>query len=35
MSHSRSEELFRRAIEIIPGGVNSPVRKVVIKLKVD
>ncbi len=26
MSHSRSEELFRRAQEIIPGGVNSPVR---------
>ena len=26
MSHSKSEELFRRAQEIIPGGVNSPVR---------
>jgi glutamate-1-semialdehyde 2,1-aminomutase len=26
MNHSRSEELFRRAVEIIPGGVNSPVR---------
>jgi len=26
MNHSRSEELFRRAQEIIPGGVNSPVR---------
>jgi glutamate-1-semialdehyde 2,1-aminomutase len=26
MKHSRSEELFRRAVEIIPGGVNSPVR---------
>jgi glutamate-1-semialdehyde 2,1-aminomutase len=26
MNHSRSEELFRRALEIIPGGVNSPVR---------
>src|SRR5208283_3703781 len=26
MSHSRSEELFRKALEIIPGGVNSPVR---------
>src|SRR5260370_18003536 len=25
MNHSRSEELFRRAVEIIPGGVNSPV----------
>ena len=26
MSHSKSEELFRKAQEIIPGGVNSPVR---------
>src|ERR1700689_398776 len=26
MTHTRSEELFRRALEIIPGGVNSPVR---------
>src|ERR1700675_909656 len=26
MNHSRSEALFRRAVEIIPGGVNSPVR---------
>jgi glutamate-1-semialdehyde 2,1-aminomutase len=26
MKHSRSEELFRRAVEVIPGGVNSPVR---------
>jgi glutamate-1-semialdehyde 2,1-aminomutase len=26
MNHSRSEELFRRAQQIIPGGVNSPVR---------
>ena len=26
MNHSKSEELFRRAGEIIPGGVNSPVR---------
>jgi glutamate-1-semialdehyde 2,1-aminomutase len=26
MNHRRSEELFRRAGEIIPGGVNSPVR---------
>jgi glutamate-1-semialdehyde 2,1-aminomutase len=26
MNHSRSEELYRRAVEIIPGGVNSPVR---------
>ena len=26
MNHSRSEKLFRRAQEIIPGGVNSPVR---------
>jgi glutamate-1-semialdehyde 2,1-aminomutase len=26
MHHSRSEELFRRAVEKIPGGVNSPVR---------
>ncbi len=26
MNHSRSEELFRRAQELIPGGVNSPVR---------
>jgi glutamate-1-semialdehyde 2,1-aminomutase len=26
MKHSQSEELFRRAQEIIPGGVNSPVR---------
>jgi glutamate-1-semialdehyde 2,1-aminomutase len=26
MSHPKSEELFRRALEIIPGGVNSPVR---------
>jgi glutamate-1-semialdehyde 2,1-aminomutase len=26
VNHTRSEELFRRAQEIIPGGVNSPVR---------
>ena len=26
MKHSRSEELLRRAQQIIPGGVNSPVR---------
>src|ERR1700736_2935748 len=26
MSHQKSKELFRRALEIIPGGVNSPVR---------
>ena len=26
MSHCKSEELFRKAVEIIPGGVNSPVR---------
>ncbi len=26
MTHRKSEELFRRAVEIIPGGVNSPVR---------
>ena len=26
MNHTHSEELFRRAQEIIPGGVNSPVR---------
>ena len=26
MNHSKSEQLFRRAQEIIPGGVNSPVR---------
>src|SRR5579871_877871 len=26
MNHSKSEELFRLAQEIIPGGVNSPVR---------
>jgi len=26
MTHTKSEELFRRAQEIIPGGVNSPVR---------
>jgi glutamate-1-semialdehyde 2,1-aminomutase len=26
MNHFQSEELFRRAQEIIPGGVNSPVR---------
>jgi glutamate-1-semialdehyde 2,1-aminomutase len=26
MNHSKSEELFRRSQEIIPGGVNSPVR---------
>jgi glutamate-1-semialdehyde 2,1-aminomutase len=26
MNHVKSEELFRRAQEIIPGGVNSPVR---------
>jgi glutamate-1-semialdehyde 2,1-aminomutase len=26
MNHSRSEELFRRAQKLIPGGVNSPVR---------
>ena len=25
-THNRSEELFTRAIELIPGGVNSPVR---------
>jgi glutamate-1-semialdehyde 2,1-aminomutase len=25
-SHTRSQDLFRRASEIIPGGVNSPVR---------
>jgi glutamate-1-semialdehyde 2,1-aminomutase len=26
MTRVKSEELFRRAQEIIPGGVNSPVR---------
>jgi glutamate-1-semialdehyde 2,1-aminomutase len=26
MTHTKSEQLFRRAQEIIPGGVNSPVR---------
>ena len=26
MTHTKSEELFRRAVEMIPGGVNSPVR---------
>src|SRR5664279_856762 len=26
MNHTKSEELFRRAQQIIPGGVNSPVR---------
>src|SRR5580693_6232144 len=26
MTHSKSEDLFRKAQEIIPGGVNSPVR---------
>jgi len=26
MNHSRSEELFRQAQQLIPGGVNSPVR---------
>ena len=26
MTHSKSDELFRRAQQIIPGGVNSPVR---------
>ena len=26
MNHSKSQDLFRRAQEIIPGGVNSPVR---------
>ena len=26
MTHTKSEELFRRAVEKIPGGVNSPVR---------
>jgi len=26
MNHSKSESLFRRAQELIPGGVNSPVR---------
>jgi len=26
MNHSKSEQLFRRAQQIIPGGVNSPVR---------
>src|SRR5207245_3176234 len=26
MNHSKSESLFQRAQEIIPGGVNSPVR---------
>src|SRR3982751_6642602 len=24
--NTRSEELFKRAVELIPGGVNSPVR---------
>jgi len=26
MNHTKSEELFKRAVEVIPGGVNSPVR---------
>ena len=26
MNHTRSEEIFRRAQQVIPGGVNSPVR---------
>src|ERR1035438_10041897 len=26
MTHTKSEELFRRAVEKIPGGVNSPLR---------
>src|SRR3954463_3824612 len=26
MNHTKSESLFRRALELIPGGVNSPVR---------
>jgi len=26
MNHTKSESLFRRAQELIPGGVNSPVR---------
>src|SRR5271166_18747 len=26
MTHTKSDELFRRAVEKIPGGVNSPVR---------
>ena len=26
MTHSKSEDLFRRALQIVPGGVNSPVR---------
>src|SRR5271165_6723948 len=26
MTHTKSEELFRRACQLIPGGVNSPVR---------
>jgi len=26
MPHTKSEELFRKALEVIPGGVNSPVR---------
>src|SRR6516164_8048052 len=26
MNHSKSDQLFRRAQELIPGGVNSPVR---------
>ena len=26
MNRSRSEELYRRALEVLPGGVNSPVR---------
>jgi glutamate-1-semialdehyde 2,1-aminomutase len=26
MIHERSEELYRRAVEMLPGGVNSPVR---------
>src|SRR5215212_11150416 len=25
-THGRSEELFARAVELMPGGVNSPVR---------
>ncbi|MCB1305702.1 MAG: aminotransferase class III-fold pyridoxal phosphate-dependent enzyme, partial [Leptospiraceae bacterium] len=26
MSRSKSEQLFQRAVEVLPGGVNSPVR---------
>src|SRR6266478_6087991 len=26
MTHQKSQELFRQALEVIPGGVNSPVR---------